>query len=413
MNASPTRKALMPSRQRRSTSSANTMPLSVITMRGAGTHARNLVEHNPGGVLDLGLVKGVGGPWSAAGLGVLALLGIVVWARRVGRRGGAAWAAILAVTVIQLVWLQNRKFPRYAIPLDMALAPLLAGVASAAAPPLVAAVTLAALGTVWGVTSFPLLVEQHTTLLPGWAAVRQAVVQTNESGAELVVEPGLYPFLSYQEQLDRRAGRPWRFRWYLAPSSPDSRELPSGPYLLVSDYPFHYFGSLNGGDTRFPTVSEHLRPLTQGRFLNVAVFRNAALPVRGWWLPEVAEGLGKFMWGGAEAEMLVPVLPTDQVLALDFVPYPGPAPLDVVINGAVALTVPGDAPRAVHALAARFFSTGHTNRVAFLRAEGYVPGVSDSRRLSVQLWGVTFVETPAPSSDSKASSLSPTAHPDS
>ena len=126
-------------------------------------------------------------------------------------------------------------------------------------------------------------------------------------------------------------------------------------------------------------MSERLRPLTQGRFLNVAVFRNAALPVRGWWLPEVAEGLGKFMWGGAEAEMLVPPLPGGTALVLDFVPYRGPAPLDVVINGTVALDRAGGLRRAPRtALDPRLFSTEHANRVVFRRAEGYVPGVSDS-----------------------------------
>jgi hypothetical protein len=373
----------------------------------ARTHAVNLIEHNPGGLLDLGLVKGVGGPWFAAGLAVLALLGTLVWARRVAARPAAAWLAILAVVVIQLVWLQNRRFPRYAVPLDMALAPLLAAGASAAAPPVVAAATLAALGSVWGITIFPLLVEQHRTSLPGWAAVRQTVARASETGAELVVEPGLYPFLSYQEELDQRGGRPWKFRWTLAPSSPDSNELPSGPYLLVTDYPFHYFGSMEGDETRFPTVSGRLLPLTQGRFLNVALFRNAALPVRGWWLPEVAEDLGKFMWGGAEAEMLVPPLPAGAALVLDFGPYRGAAPLDVVINGTVALTVPGEAPRAAHTVAPRLLSTERTNRVVFHRTEGYVPGERDQRRLSVQLWGITFVERPFPSSDSRASSLSP------
>jgi len=378
----------------------------------ATTHARNLVEHNPGGLLDLGLVKGVGGRWFAAGLAVLGLLGLVVWRRRAGTRQAVAWLTIVAVLVVQLVWLQNRKFPRYAVPLDMAVAPLLAGVASAVASPAVAAATLAALGIVWGAESLPLLVEQHATSLPGWAAVQRAVAEADQTGAELVVEPGLYPFLSYQEQLDRWAGRRRRFRWYLAPSSPDSRELPSGPYLLVTDYPFHYFGSMDGGETRFPTVSEGLRPLTQGRFLNVAVFRNPALPVRGWWLPEVAQGLGKFMWGGADSELLVPPLPAGKTLAFDFGPYPGPAPLDVVVNGTVALTVQGDAPRAAHTLDPCLFSAERTARVAFRRAEGYAPGASDSRRLSVQLWGVTFVETPASSSDSRASSLSPTTHRD-
>jgi hypothetical protein len=373
----------------------------------ARTHAVNLIEHNPGGLLDLGLVKGVGGPWFAAGLAVLALLGITVWWRRTSRRGAVAWLVVLAVVVVQLVWLQNRRFPRYAVPLDMALAPLLAAGASAAAPPVVAAATLAGLGSVWGITSFPLLVEQHTTPLPGWVAVQGAVAEADQTGAELVVEPGLYPFLSYQEELDRRGGRRWKFRWTLAPSSPDSNELPSGSYLLVTDYPFHHFGSMEGDETRFPSVSERLLPLTQGRFLNVALFRNAALPVRGWWLPEVAEGLGKFMWGGVEAELLVPRLPTGKALVLDFVPYHGPTPLDVVINGTAALTLAGDAPRAAHTVGPRLLSTERTNRVTFRRAEGYVPGERDQRRLSVQLWGVTFVEAPAPSSDARASSPTP------
>ena len=58
--------------------------------------------------------------------------------------------------------------------------------------------------------------------------------------------------------------------------------------------------------------------------------RDAALPVRGWWLPEVAEGLGKFMWGGREAELLVPPLPGGRRRSsVDVVPYPGPAPLEL------------------------------------------------------------------------------------
>jgi hypothetical protein len=356
----------------------------------AATHARNLIDNNPGGVLDLGIVKSLGAPWFAVGTAILALLGVVVWVRRIGRCSASAWLAILAVLVVQLVWLQNRRFPRYAVPLDMALAPLMAAAAAAAAPPLVAGGTLAALGTVWAARTFPLVVEQHANPLPGWAAVERGVAEAERTGAELVVEPGLYPFLSYREQLDRRAGRPWTFRWYLAPSSPDSKELPSGSYLLVTDYPFHYFGSMSGDEVRFRSVSEGLRPLTQGRFLNVALFQDPALPVRGWWLPEVAGRLGKFMWGGAEAEVLVPPLPAGTVLSIDFVPYPGPAPLHVMVNDTLALTVPGDAPRAGRTLNPSFFSRERTSRIAFRRADAYSPGGGDTRKLSVQLWGISF-----------------------
>jgi hypothetical protein len=358
----------------------------------ASTHARNLVEHNPGGVLDLGLVKGVGGPWLAAGLAVLAALGIVVWARRAGRRSAVAWAVILAVTAIQLVWLQNRRFPRYAVPVDMAVAPLLAGVAAAVAPPALAAGTLAALGASWAVRSYPLVAEQHTSHLPGWDAVEFAVKVATTTGQALVVEPGLYPFLSYREQLDRRAGGPWPFRWHLAPSSPDSKELPSGRYLLVTDYPFHYFcyfEPMAGREIRFPSVSERLRPLTQGRFLDVALFQDAALPVRGWSLPEVVAGTGeKFMWGGREAEFLMPPLPPGHGLSVDLMPFPGPAPLELLVDGRQALTVAGNAPRAWYMLDARLFQPGRTSRLVFRRPEGYLPGNGDTRRLSVQLWGV-------------------------
>jgi hypothetical protein len=363
----------------------------------AATHARNLVEHNPGGVFDLGIVKGFGGPWFTAGIAALALLGVAVWARRVSRRGAAAWLVILAVLVAQLIWLQNRRFPRYAVPLQEAAAPLLAGVAaaaSAAAPP-VAVASFAALAVAWIIQAYPAVAEQHRTPLPGWAAVQMAVAEAKETDAELVVEPGLYPFLSYREKLDVRAGHPWDFRWYLAPSSPDARGLPAGHYLLVTNYPFHYFGSLEGSTTRFPTVSDELLPLTQARFLNVELFWNPVLPVRGWWLPEFERGLGKFMWGGSLAELLVPEIPDGETLAIDFVPYPGPAPLEVEVNGTVALTVPGATLRRVHTLEPRFFAAQRTNHVVFRRAEGYVPSQTDRRRLSVQFWGAHLVTVPA------------------
>ncbi len=355
----------------------------------AKTHAVNLVEHNPGGVFDLGIVKGFGGMAFAAGAAVLTLVGALVWARQVGRRAAGAWVAILAVTLVQFVWLQNRRFSRYAVPLHEAAAPLLAAAAAAAAPPIIAAGGLAALGAAWAVEAYPPVLEQHRTRLPGWAAVQAAVADAKETGEGLVVEPGLYPFLSYREELDRAAGHPWTFKWYLAPASPDAKTLPTGPYILLTDYPFHYFQSLSGPSERSPTVSDRLLPLTQGRFLNVLVARDVPLPVRGWWLPERPPGASeKFVWGGRDAEFLIPPLPPGAGLAVDFVPYPGPAPLAVVIDGSVALTVPGDAPRARHEIGGTFFPAGHTSRLVFRRAEAYSPGNGDTRRLAVQLWDI-------------------------
>ena len=201
------------------------------------------------------------------------------------------------------------------------------------------------------------------------------------TGEHVVVEPGLYPFLSYQEEMDRAAGTPWKFTWTLAPSSPDSRGLPTGPFILLTEYPFHYFPGFAGDEARFGGVSEGLRSLSQGRFLNGLASRDVPLPVRGWWLPEVVPGTEeKFMWGGREAEVLVPPVPPGTGLVVDCIPYRGPAPLELLVDGAPALTIAGNAPREVRTLDARLFPPGKTTRLVFRRAEAQVnrrSGVGD------------------------------------
>jgi hypothetical protein len=89
---------------------------------------------NPSEILDLGLVKGFGGGFLAAAILGAALIGLLVWGRRVGRRQALLWAAVLSVAIVQLVWMQNRSYCRYAVGVQMAVAPLVAG-ASALVPP--------------------------------------------------------------------------------------------------------------------------------------------------------------------------------------------------------------------------------------------------------------------------------------
>jgi hypothetical protein len=355
----------------------------------AETHARNLLEHNPGGVLDLGIVKGLGGPWLTLGTGVLALLGIGVWARRVDRRSATAWFGILALTVAQLVWLQNRRFPRYAVSLDEAVAPLLAGAAVAAAPPAIAVVGVGALGAAWFVRAYPAVLEQHRALFPGWEAVQVAVQAAKRTGQELVVEPGLYPFVSYQEQLDRRAGRPWGFMYLLAPSSPDSKALPRGTFILVTDHPFHYLPPLFGESMRFHHVSEDLLPLTQGRFLTPEVAENVPLPVNGWYLPEMGRG-GWFEWGAPGAELLLPPVPEGTAVALKIRPARGTSPVEISVNGNLAADADPGGTRTVW-LRPPALSTQTPNLIVFDRAQAYIPGGRDRRTLAVQLFAVKAV----------------------
>ncbi|MCJ7753044.1 MAG: hypothetical protein MUP13_00625, partial [Thermoanaerobaculales bacterium] len=81
---------------------------------------------NLGGYADLGLVKGLGGVVPATVIFALALVGLLVWARRRGRRSAVVWLIVIVLAAAQLVWLQNRTYGRYAVGVQMAMAPLLA-----------------------------------------------------------------------------------------------------------------------------------------------------------------------------------------------------------------------------------------------------------------------------------------------
>ncbi len=118
----------------------------------AGRHAARL-HLNAGGFGDLGLVKGVGGTAVALIFCLVGLVGLVVWGRSVNRRAAAVWLVTLAAAVSPLLVLQNRTYARYAVPVQMGMAPLVAG--AAAVLPLPAAVV--GLAVVAGLSALPYL----------------------------------------------------------------------------------------------------------------------------------------------------------------------------------------------------------------------------------------------------------------
>lgn len=349
------------------------------------THARNLAV-NVGAFPDWGIVKGLGGVWLAAALAVLAALGAGVWWRRASRGGAAAWAAVLAVGVWQIVVLQNRTFPRYAVPFQLGLAPLVATAAAAAAPPAVGTAALLGLGAALAARGYPLVEEQHTALMPGWEAVRFAAERAQRDRLELVVEPGLYPFLSYLEEVDRRRGRVWPFRYHLGFTSPDARSVPSGPYLLVTDYPAQYFGTVTGPERSFGPPSDTLVPFTQRRFLRCWVAANPLLPLEGWYLAEESRALGRLRWGGPGARLLLPPVPEGTSLAIAVAAARGDAPLPVAVNGAIVRELDGRAPRTLVRIDQALLSPAHPAIVTFPRATAYTPP-RETRQLVVQLFG--------------------------
>lgn len=350
------------------------------------THARNLLG-NTGGFAELGIVKGLGGPALACLLAALATIGLVLWMRRLGRGAAIAWIAVVGIGIGELIWLQNRTFSRYAVPFQIAAAPLVAGAAALAPPALGTGVLLAAAASL-AARGFPPLAEQHTRLMPGWEALRFAADTAARDGYDLVVEPGLFPFLSYLAHSERAAGREWPFQAYLAPSSPDSRGLPRRRYLLVTDLPASYLPAPWERRWTWGDVSGDLRPLTSGRFLDASVVEGAIVPVRDWW-PAERSGAEAFMWGGAQAELLLPPLALDAPLALDLLPARGDAPLAVRLNDADVAVIPGDAPRLSLPLNQAMFSASAANRLVVQRERGYPPGGGDSRPLAVRLFGLT------------------------
>lgn len=349
-------------------------------------HTRNLLG-NIGGFAELGIVKGLGGPMLACLVALLAVVGLWLWRRRVGRGTAIAWIAIVGVGVGQLIWLQNRTFSRYAVPFQMAAAPLLAGAAALAPPAASTGVLLAATAAI-AARGWPVVVEQHSTLMPGWEALLFATQAATREGYDLVVEPGLYPFMSYLAHREKAAGREWNFRVFLAPSSPDARDLPNRRYLLVTDVPGNYLPAPWERRWSWGAVSRELRPLTSGRFLKAAVVEGAIVPVNDWW-PVEGGDTQKFMWGAPQAELLLPPLALAAPLALDLRPARGEAPLTVLVNGIDAALIPGDAPRIAVPLHAGLFSPTAANRLVVRRARGYPPGTGDSRPLSACLFGLT------------------------
>jgi hypothetical protein len=336
----------------------------------ATRHARGLAA-NVAGFSGLGITKGSGGEWVSVSLLVLAALGLVVWARRRGTRFAAAWAAVWLVGVAQLVWLQDRAYPRYAVPFQLAAAPLVAAGAAAAAPPAVAAWGLAAIGAYLSVRTYPLMVEQRDTLMPAWAALRFAAETANRSGYDLVVEPGLAPFTSYLQEVDKDHGRPWRAKTHLAPTPSTVKTLPTTRYLVVTDKPDRYLPPITGRSWLFAGQSVELGPLTQGRFHRALVLENPTLPVSGWQTVFRDERKVPFVWGGTQARLLLPPFPAGTSVALEVEPTPGATSVELQVNGVTAAVFAGSAGRRTIWLSPGALVPGRTNELAFTRPEGY------------------------------------------
>ena len=349
----------------------------------AVSHASRL-DLNTKDLLDLGLIKGVGGPAPAAALAATCLAGLFAWSRRTGRKTALVWALLMAVTISQLLWLQNRSYSRYAAAVHLASAPLLAGAAGLLPTPL-ATVSLLGL-TAWAAsTSLPLVAEQHAHQFGAWAVTQKAAEVASREGWAAVVEPEVHVFSSYLwHELERQGRHPPPM--VLSPRAPEPWLGVDRPWVVATVHPQLYLPSLGDLGERFGGVSDRLRPLTQDRFLDAELLDNPPLPVGQWWTREHLEDGTAFMWAGAGAELWIPPLPAGSAIAVRARPMPGDEPLS--LSTATCETVHR---LAGHADAQWFWfpaaQVGPTI-VRFDRACGYPPGNGDDRHLAVQVLGI-------------------------
>ena len=349
---------------------------------------------NAGGYADLGLVKGLDGVAPATVLLAAATLGIVVWARRVGRRSALLWAVVLVTAVAQLVWMQNRTTGRYAAGVQMALAPLVAG-AAATAPVTVGCVGLLGLAAWLGCDSLPLVVEQHSTQLPAWSVVEAARSEAVRSGRTVVLEPELHPFASYLWHLLERRGKE-NPPWVLSPWDPGQWTGVDGAWVVATVHRHLYPGPLQGKERHWGGVSDRLRPLTQDRFLDAWMVEDTPLPLFGWYSAERESSGRQFMWGGVEAVMALPPLGEGARLGIALRPVLGPAPVVIEINGQKMALLDGEAGEQRLWLRVPADAVDRVTELRFTRATAFPPGGEDQRPLALQLYELRALNPAGP-----------------
>ncbi len=349
------------------------------------SHASRL-HLNAGGVADLGLVKGVGGVGAAVFLSVTAAWGLVVWGRRYGRGAVVSWLLIGFSLVGPLLFMQNRTYARYAVPVQLAAAPLVAGAIGALpAAPVALVLGGVAVGLSWW--SRPLLEEQHRKRLAAWDAIVDAEGRARKSNWAVVVDPEIHPFASYLWHVREGDGR-IALPMELSPRAPEGWAGVDRPWVVASVHPELYLPSVTGKERAFGGVSARLEELSQQRLLTAAVLENPPLPVGQWWTwVEQEDGLS-FMWAGAEAELWLPPVPAGTMVGLDLRPAQGDTGLAVSLEGEDEVRLEGRSDRRVVWFRRR---AEHEDRPLILRlnrARGYAPGNGDPRQLSAQVFGV-------------------------
>lgn len=356
-----------------------------------GRHMSRLAWNRPT-VTDLGFVKGLGGLAPTVLAGVLTALGIAEWSRTRGRREAVLVTAVLAVLVVELVFLHNRTYTRYAVPLLVAMGPpMAAGTMRLMRSPRAAAALLGGWAAIAFGSSLPLVWEQHRDRLPGFAAIEAAHAIAERNGLVVVEEASLHPLVSYHWYARRDLTGREAPTLVLSPWAPEPWVGVDGHWLVVTDHREHYLGPLVAGVARWTGPSPRLEPFTQQRMLDASLLADPPLPVGRWWPVETTADGETFMWGGVDCAIELPPLPVTTGLIIELLPAPGPVPLGVTVDERPVVTVEGDAGITAVRIPAESVPAGRRFRVGFTRAQAWIPGDGDDRPLAVQIRSVRAI----------------------
>jgi hypothetical protein len=338
----------------------------------------------------LGMVVSFGGIAATAVAVVVMLAGLVVWGRRQGWRQACLYAATITMLVLMLLFAHVPTFPRYSVPLVLAATPL-AAAALSWLPAVAGIVTALAVAVLSGCVWLPLLIEQHTTRFPMWAAAVTACETAREAPTptQVLAGRGGWAFAAYFDSLMRRGGAfaaaPRAARW----APPYSAATSAPHWLVVAGW---YRDVLPWAGARevasFSGVSAKAERMSQHRFLTGFVVADLALQRGTWWPPE-KDGSGRtFAWCSKGTALVLPAVAAGDHLSLMVRAARGDKPLKVNVNRNVSFTVPGNGKVLSHRVPPEALLTDRSNTVFFERAQTYPPNARDPRPLAAAVYSV-------------------------
>lgn len=251
---------------------------------------------------QLGLVKGLGGPFPAAIVLALAMLGWASLASRLGWRVFLSTTGLAAWGLYLLLFTHNSTYPRYCVPVFVMLGPLaVQGIIFLTRSATVAGVmgTVAAVG--YAFWTFPAMSYVHSHPLPAVAALSQVPADPESN---VVFQDELFAFRNYLARTKKLQVPTLRWSEVRAPYF----KLGGAKLFLVSESGPTFLPSSISQEVTFQVQEMRVAYLSQGRFLRATLVRNPVLVFSGGSIREADDQGHPFVWLYRDATLLFPTL---------------------------------------------------------------------------------------------------------